>query len=90
MASANLRWASTLLLLNLLLAFGFGNRIDWRAHLGGLVAGLAAGWIAEGTGTPAQRRAILVAGFAGLVAVGVALAVWRTDEIRSMFPQFFG
>lgn len=86
MASANLRWASTLLLLNLLLAFGFGNRIDWRAHLGGLVAGLAAGAVAEGWGSASQRRAILVGGFAALIAVGVALVVWRTNEIRGLFP----
>ncbi|MGZ8593484.1 MAG: rhomboid family intramembrane serine protease [Actinomycetota bacterium] len=90
MAAANLRWASTLLLLNLLLAFGFGGRIDWRAHVGGLVAGLAAGAVAEGWGSASQRRVILVAGFAGLVAAGVALTVWRTNEIRGMFPQFFG
>lgn len=92
LASANLRWASTMLLLNLALAFGFGGRIDWRAHLGGLVAGIAAGGIAEGWGTPAQRRMIRVSGYVGLIAVGVAIVVWRTNEIRSMpvFERFFG
>lgn len=91
-AAANLRWASTLLLLNLLLAFGFARLIDWRAHLGGLVAGLAAGAIAEGWGTPAQRRVIQVAGFAGLIALGIAIVVWRTNEIRQMpiFDAVFG
>jgi membrane associated rhomboid family serine protease len=83
-AAANLRWAWTLILLNLLLVFGFGGRIDWRAHLGGLVAGLAAGAIAEGWGTPAQRRVVQVAGFVVLVAIGVAIVVWRTAEIRAM------
>jgi membrane associated rhomboid family serine protease len=83
MAEANLRWAATLLLLNLLLAFGFA-RIDWRAHLGGLIAGLAAGAFAEGWGTGSQRRIIQVAGLVGLVALGVALVVWRTGEIREM------
>jgi membrane associated rhomboid family serine protease len=83
-AAANLRWAWTLILLNLLLVFGFGGRIDWRAHLGGLVAGLAAGAIAEGWGTPAQRRVVQVAGFIVLVAIGVAIVVWRTAEIRAM------
>jgi membrane associated rhomboid family serine protease len=86
-AEANLRWAGMLLLLNLLLAFGFGGRIDWRAHLGGLVAGFLCGIVAEGWGTQAQRRTIRIAGFAVLVALGVAIAVWRTNAIRAL-PLF--
>jgi membrane associated rhomboid family serine protease len=38
-AAANLRWAMTLILLNAFLAFAFRG-IDWRAHVGGFVAGL--------------------------------------------------
>lgn len=84
LASANLRWASTLILLNLFLAFGFGGRIDWRAHLGGLVAGILTGFVAEGWGTPSQRRLIRVGGYIALVAAGIALAMWRTAEIRQL------
>ena len=84
MASANLRWAATMLMLNALLAFGFGA-IDWRAHLGGLVAGVAAGFVAEGWGPAAQRRAIRIGGFAALIALGAVLVVWRTNEIRQLF-----
>jgi membrane associated rhomboid family serine protease len=91
MAAANLRWAAMLLLLNLLLALGFGA-IDWRAHLGGLLAGIAAGAVAEGWGTASQRRLIQIVGFASLIAVGVALVVWRTNAIREtvIFQQIFG
>ena len=85
-AAANLRWAMTLILLNAFLAFAF-NGIDWRAHLGGLVAGLACGFISEGWGSASQRRIVQVAGFAALVAVGVAIVVWRTNELRSV-PGF--
>jgi membrane associated rhomboid family serine protease len=91
MASANLRWAATMLVLNAFLALGF-REIDWRAHLGGLVAGIAAGAIAEGWGPASRRRLITIAGFAGLIAVGIALVVWRTNEIRGLpiFRQLFG
>jgi hypothetical protein len=30
------------------------------------------------------------AGVATLVVIGIALVLWRTAEIRSAFPQFFG
>jgi membrane associated rhomboid family serine protease len=89
-ASANLRWAATLLMLNLLLAFGFAGRIDWRAHLGGLVAGIVAGAVAEGWGTAPQRRLVRVVGFAALIAVGVVLTVWRTNELRDAFVGILG
>jgi membrane associated rhomboid family serine protease len=91
MASANLRWAMTLILINAFLAFTFRG-IDWRAHVGGLVAGVACGVVAEGWGTAARRRLIAVLGFAGLIALGTALVVWRTNEIRALplFAQIFG
>jgi len=90
-ASANLRWATTLLLLNAFLAFSI-RVIDWRAHLGGLVAGVLAGLVAEGIGTEGQRRLIRLAGFTALFAVGVALVVWRTEQIRAtpFFQAVFG
>ncbi len=86
MSSANLRWAATMLVLNALLTFGFGT-IDWRAHLGGLVSGVAAGAIAEGWGPRSQRRMIQIAGFAALVAVGIGLVIWRTNDIQQI-PGF--
>jgi len=91
LASANLRWATTLLLLNALLAFTVRG-IDWRAHLGGLVAGVLAGLVAEGVGNAQQRRLVQVAGFLALVALGVALVIWRTEQIRAtpFFQAVFG
>lgn len=91
LAAANLRWATTMIFLNALLAVGFPG-IDWRAHLGGLVAGIAGGAIADSPGSPARRRAIEIGGFAVLVVVGVALVVWRTEQIRGLavFGQIFG
>jgi membrane associated rhomboid family serine protease len=84
LAAANLRWAMTMILLNVLLAFGFRG-IDWRAHLGGVIAGVVAGTIAEGAGGNAtQRRMVQIAGFTALIVAGIALVVWRTVEIRQL------
>ena len=86
LAAANLRWATTLLLINVLFAFSFG-RIDWRAHLGGFVAGVLAGFVAEGWGTRQQRALVSTLGFVGLAAAGVALVLWRTAQLQAL-PEF--
>jgi membrane associated rhomboid family serine protease len=86
LASANLRWAVTLLLINVVFAFSFGS-IDWRAHLGGFLAGLAAGLLAEGWGTRQQRTLIAIVGFVGLVALGSAVVAWRTAQLQAL-PEF--
>src|SRR5207247_1351008 len=63
-AAANLRWALMLILLNALLTLGI-RQIDWRAQLGGLVAGFAAGLVAEGWGDRRGRTRVMGAGVAG-------------------------
>jgi membrane associated rhomboid family serine protease len=83
-AAARLRAATTLVVLNMILAFTIPG-IDYRAHIGGFLAGLIAGWAAEGVGSRSSRRAILVLGFGGLVAIGVALVAWHTAELRDAF-----
>jgi membrane associated rhomboid family serine protease len=73
---ANVQWA--LMLIGINLVFGLVvPRIDWLAHLGGLVAGLAAGFLAEGVGRRTVRTASQVAGLALLLVGAVALAAWR-------------
>jgi rhomboid protease GluP len=86
-AAARLRSAVTLVILNMFLAFTIPG-IDWRAHVGGFVAGLGAGFAAEGIGSPSQRRAILVVGFAALLVVAFALVSWHTSQLRSQFGPF--
>ena len=82
LAAARLRSAMFLILVNALIAFTVPV-IDWRAHAGGLVAGFAAGFAAEGAGTRTTRRAILVLGFAGLLLAAAALVAWKTSWYRS-------
>jgi membrane associated rhomboid family serine protease len=90
-SAASLRWAMTMILLNAFLAFSFRS-IDWHAHLGGLVAGFLAGYALEGFGPRRTRGLVAVGGVALLLAVGVALVVWRTDQIRALplFAHVFG
>lgn len=80
---AALRWAATLILLNTVLAFGISN-VDWRAHLGGLVAGIAVGWSIEGFGKGALRRWSPLLGTGAAVLVGLVIFVQRTAEIRAL------
>jgi hypothetical protein len=89
MNAANLRLALTVIVLNALIAIGYSS-IDWRAHVGGLVAGFALGYLADSSGPARQRAVVRFAGVATIVVIGIALVLWRTAEIRSAFPQFFG
>jgi membrane associated rhomboid family serine protease len=89
MNAANLRLALTVIVLNAVIAIGYSS-IDWRAHVGGLVAGFALGYLADSSGPARQRAVVGFAGVATLVVIGIALVLWRTAEIRSAFPQFFG
>ena len=84
LASARLRSAMTLIVLNALLAFAFRSFIDWRAHLGGLIAGFVAGYVVEGFGRRDTRWVVRAVGIVALIAVGVALVAWRTDQIRAV------
>jgi membrane associated rhomboid family serine protease len=90
-AAANLRGAMFLILLNTLLAFAYGG-IDWRAHVGGFLSGLVAGFVAEGFGSRGERLAVTIAGFGAIVLAGIALVAWRTDQIHALplYQQLFG
>jgi len=82
-SNAQLQQALIFVLLNVVLGFVIEG-IDWRAHLGGLVAGVAAGWIAD-PARPRQSRALVTAlGFAALIAIGVIAAMVRTEQLRQL------
>jgi membrane associated rhomboid family serine protease len=82
LAAANLRTAIMLIVINAFLAFAISG-IDWRAHVGGLVAGLAAGTIADQVGPARLRPVIQVVGFVIIALVGVLLVTTRTAQLQS-------
>jgi membrane associated rhomboid family serine protease len=84
MGRANLRLAVILIGLNLFIGLTVPN-IDIYAHLGGLVAGFACGFLAEGFGPRQTRVLVMVAGFAALIGLGVVLTVVRTNAITALF-----
>lgn len=81
MAEANLQWALMLILINTGIAL-LVRSIDWRAHLGGLVAGTIAGYLVEGFGPRRIRPYVQYGGLVALVLIGVLLTAWRV----STFP----
>jgi membrane associated rhomboid family serine protease len=81
---ANLRLAIILIGLNLFIGLTVPN-IDLYAHLGGLLSGFACGFLAEGFGPRQTRLLVQIAGFAGLIGVGVVLTVTRANTITALF-----
>jgi membrane associated rhomboid family serine protease len=86
--AARMRQIGILIVINLVLTFSIPG-IDWRAHVGGLVTGLIGGLAAEGFGRRGSRVPAFVGTMLALVAIGVAVTVWRTGDIRSQFPALF-
>lgn len=76
---------AVMILLGINLAFPFlfpGLNIDWRAHLGGLVAGAVCALVLAAS--PSSRRVpVQVAGVAAVLVVIGAVVVWRTLQLTS-------
>lgn len=70
-----------LVLVAINFAFGFiAPNIDWRAHLGGLIAGALTA-LAIVYAPPARRTVVQVAGALVVLAAIAALVVWRTASL---------
>lgn len=82
MAQARLRGALSMLLINLIIGFSIPG-IDWRAHAGGVVAGLVAGFAVDPSRPDALRRTFAVVGLVALLAGAAALVVVRTAQIKA-------
>jgi membrane associated rhomboid family serine protease len=82
MAQARLRSALGMLVLNLIIGFSI-PLIDWRAHVGGVVAGLVAGFAVDPSRPAPLRRLSAVVGLLVLLAAAVALVAVRTAQIKA-------
>jgi membrane associated rhomboid family serine protease len=89
LGAARLRSAIFILLINAFIGFSSGGVIDWRAHAGGFVAGLLMGFAAEGFGRSWNDRLTFAIGSIAVLGATVALVVWRTAEIKQLFPGVF-
>lgn len=83
MARSNIQGALMLIALNLVFGFTVPG-IDNTAHLGGLAAGVAAGFAAEGFGPRRIRPATQVAGLAALVVAASVITAWRVAELAPL------
>ena len=74
--------SSVLVLLAINFAYGFlVPRIDWRAHLGGLIAGALVA-LALAYAPKDRRTAVQVAGILGTVVLVLVVIVWRTIALQ--------
>jgi hypothetical protein len=71
-----------MLLINIIIGFSI-PAIDWRAHLGGVVAGLVAGFAVDPSRPAGLRRTFSAVGLVALVLAAVALVAFRTAQINA-------
>jgi membrane associated rhomboid family serine protease len=89
MAQARLRSALSMLLINLVIGFSI-PAIDWRAHVGGLVAGLVAGFAVDPSRPAAIRRVAATSGLVALLVAAAALVAYRSAQISADPSILFG
>jgi membrane associated rhomboid family serine protease len=78
---AMLQQAYIIIALNVVINI-FGRAfLDWKAHLGGAIAGIVAGYLLEGIGEKSPSRTVQVLIVLGLFALGAAVVVWKTNVI---------
>jgi membrane associated rhomboid family serine protease len=78
----DVRGVLAIIVINVVIGFVPGLNINWRAHLGGLIAGtiLTAAMVYA---PKAQRVAAAATATVVILLVCVGVTVWRTDVIRS-------
>jgi membrane associated rhomboid family serine protease len=87
--AARMRQMLTLIVINMVFTFTIPG-ISWQAHVGGLVAGLIAGYAVDGFGSRVSRTWAVATSLVGLLAVSLVIVAMRTAEIQSTYPNLVG
>lgn len=91
-AGKRLRYDITqvLILIGINIAIGFiAPGVDWRAHLGGLVVGAAVAALMV-YAPRRMRTPVQVLGVAGVLAVLIAITLWRTAQLQEFYAPAAG
>jgi len=86
--AGRMRQMLMLIVINLVFTFSIPG-ISWQAHIGGLVAGVVAGYAVDGFGSRVSRSVGLATALVGLVALSVIIVVMRTAELHATLPASF-
>lgn len=89
----DVRWVTALIAINLVFTLVYpmisSQSISWQGHLGGLVSGALIAW-AYAYAPREHRNLIQAAVTFTVVVVFVAVVVWRTDDLLTMFGGSLG
>ncbi|MEP6758527.1 MAG: rhomboid family intramembrane serine protease, partial [Actinomycetota bacterium] len=87
--AGRIRNAITLIVINAVFSFAVPG-IDWRAHLGGLVGGVALGLAVDGMGRRGSRVVTFAAAVAILAAAAAVGVAWHAAELRTLYGTTCG
>jgi membrane associated rhomboid family serine protease len=85
MGAMAMRSMVQIIVLNVIINVVFASYLDWRAHVGGAIAGAALGFAFAFPGREQASRVATVVGIVAMSAVIVLTVVARTDQIRQAF-----
>jgi membrane associated rhomboid family serine protease len=83
--AAWLRAGGQIIVLNVVINIALRSVLDWRAHIGGLLAGIVAGLATDARGSASARRTAFVVGILAIAATTVGLVAWRTGQLHTQF-----
>ena len=73
-----------IIILNVIINVLASSYLDWRAHVGGAVAGLVLGFAFAYPGREQTNRTATAIGIVAVSAVIVVTVITRTDQIREL------
>ena len=90
--AARTRSIGFLIVINLVLSFSLSSFIDWRAHVGGLVAGLVLGVTADTSREGRSALLLFVGAAIVLLLVGTSFTVGHANQWQQVtaLPRFCG